>query len=151
ILGAIVKLEPDWSLIPSQTPSPIISLLRHCLQKDSKRRLHFIADAKFAIEEARSAPTASALYAKRSSSNLRVYISAAILVLLAAVAILVMQLRRTAIRQPQSVFSISPPEQIPINEVTVSPDGDTIAFTSQSQTGIWIRRLNALDAVKLPG
>src|SRR5207247_2256209 len=28
---------------------------------------------------------------------------------------------------------------------------DTIAFTSQSQTGIWIRRLNALDAVKLPG
>ena len=53
-LAAIIKSEPDWSALPESTPRPIRDLLRRCLQKDPKHRLHDIADARIEIEEARA-------------------------------------------------------------------------------------------------
>src|SRR5262245_214539 len=38
ILGGIMKADPDWSLLPGDTPPPVRSLLRRCLQKDPSRR-----------------------------------------------------------------------------------------------------------------
>jgi serine/threonine protein kinase/Tol biopolymer transport system component len=56
IVAAVVKTEPDWTLLPQQTPPPITTLLRRCLRKDRRQRLQDIADARIEIEEARSAP-----------------------------------------------------------------------------------------------
>ena len=39
ILAAVIRAEPDWSKLPSDTPSGIRRLLRRCLQKDRNRRL----------------------------------------------------------------------------------------------------------------
>jgi len=44
VLGAIVKSEPDWSALPSNTPASIRALLRRCLQKDPSKRLRDIGD-----------------------------------------------------------------------------------------------------------
>ncbi len=49
-LGAILHREPDWSLIPARTPERIRELLRNCLAKDRKNRLHDIGDARLEIE-----------------------------------------------------------------------------------------------------
>ena len=38
-LAAVLKTEPDWTLLPDGTPAPIRRLLRRCLEKDRKRRL----------------------------------------------------------------------------------------------------------------
>jgi Tol biopolymer transport system component/tRNA A-37 threonylcarbamoyl transferase component Bud32 len=54
ILSAILSRDPDWSALPAGTPAKIRDLLRRCLQKDPKRRLHDIADARLEIEEAQS-------------------------------------------------------------------------------------------------
>jgi serine/threonine protein kinase len=54
ILGAVFKSEPDWQRLPAETPEGIRRLLRRCLQKDRKRRLHDIADARIELEEAQS-------------------------------------------------------------------------------------------------
>ena len=56
VLGAVVKSEPDWNALPRDTPRLVRSLLRRCLQKDTARRLHDIADARLEIQEARSEP-----------------------------------------------------------------------------------------------
>jgi|KBSSwiStaDraftv2_1062776.scaffolds.fasta_scaffold16359_6 hypothetical protein len=53
-LSAILTAEPDWSALPAETPAKIRDLLRRCLQKDPKRRLHDIADARLEIEEAQT-------------------------------------------------------------------------------------------------
>ncbi len=50
-VAAILEHEPDWSLLPRNTPAQIPLLLRRCLQKDLNRRLHDIADARLEIEE----------------------------------------------------------------------------------------------------
>jgi Tol biopolymer transport system component len=51
-LAQILKGEPDWSALPANTPVCVRSLLRRCLRKDRKERLHDIADARIEIEEA---------------------------------------------------------------------------------------------------
>lgn len=55
-LGAVLHKEPDWSQLPPTTPSTIQLLLRKCLAKDRKRRLHDIADARVDLEQAISDP-----------------------------------------------------------------------------------------------
>ena len=51
ISASIIKTEPDWKRLPDAASGRTRSLLRHCLQKDPKRRLQDIADARFEIDE----------------------------------------------------------------------------------------------------
>src|SRR6202162_1141121 len=50
-LAAVIRAEPDWSLLPSDTPQTIRNILLRCLKKDLKQRLQAIGDARIAIEE----------------------------------------------------------------------------------------------------
>ncbi len=50
-IGAILHTEPDWALLPGDTPAAVRRLLRRCLAKDSRKRLHDIADARIELEE----------------------------------------------------------------------------------------------------
>ncbi len=56
-LAFVITKEPDWSALPATTPGPIRKLLRRCLEKDRKKRLADIADARFEIDEALTAPS----------------------------------------------------------------------------------------------
>src|SRR4029453_6611783 len=46
----IISQEPDWNMLPATTPANIRLMLRRCLEKDARRRLHDIADARIEIE-----------------------------------------------------------------------------------------------------
>jgi Tol biopolymer transport system component len=52
ILAAVVRGEPDWSLLRAGTPPSIRKLLARCLTKDARQRLRDIGEARIAIEEA---------------------------------------------------------------------------------------------------
>ena len=60
ILAAVREREPDWSLLPADTPAAVIRVLRRCLEKTADRRLHALADARIEIEDAGTAPPAAA-------------------------------------------------------------------------------------------
>ncbi len=60
-IGAILHKQPDWSLLPAETPPTVQLLLRRCLAKDRKRRLRDIGDVKIELEAAIADPTSSAL------------------------------------------------------------------------------------------
>ena len=60
-MGAIMHKDPDWSLLPPGTPPTIQLLLRRCLTKDRKRRLHDIADARIELENAIVDPSSTSL------------------------------------------------------------------------------------------
>ena len=55
-LAGILDREPDWHALPQATPANIRVLLRRCLEKDSRRRLHDIADAAIEINETLNLP-----------------------------------------------------------------------------------------------
>ncbi|MCG6922750.1 MAG: serine/threonine protein kinase, partial [Acidobacteria bacterium] len=53
-LAAVLRAEPEWSALPAGTPAGVVSVLRRCLEKDPRRRLHDVSDAQLLLEEARS-------------------------------------------------------------------------------------------------
>jgi eukaryotic-like serine/threonine-protein kinase len=60
VLAAVLRQDIDWSQLPSSTPSPIHRLLERCLERDPKKRLRDIGDARIEIEEASKSPRADA-------------------------------------------------------------------------------------------
>jgi serine/threonine-protein kinase len=62
ILAGVLRAEPDWSVLPGDTPLRIRKLLRRCLEKDRKQRLQAIGEARIALdapeEEAQAPPKA---------------------------------------------------------------------------------------------
>ena len=57
VLADVLKSEPDWRALPADTPHALRLLLRRCLQKDRRQRLRDIADARFLLEDASTAPS----------------------------------------------------------------------------------------------
>ena len=53
---AVVERTPEWSVVPSDTPAVILKLLRRCLEKEARRRLRDIGDARHDLEEACNQP-----------------------------------------------------------------------------------------------
>jgi Tol biopolymer transport system component len=53
-IAMILEHEPDWSALPLETPPAIRRLLQRCLEKDVKRRLRDVGDARLEIEDAMS-------------------------------------------------------------------------------------------------
>ena len=58
-IGAVLHAEPDWSALPADTPAAAQLLLRRCLTKDPRRRLHAIADARIELESCLADPNGS--------------------------------------------------------------------------------------------
>jgi len=50
-MAAVLRAEPDWSALPTDTPPAIRRLLQRCLTKDRRQRLHHIADARLELLE----------------------------------------------------------------------------------------------------
>jgi serine/threonine protein kinase len=66
-VARILERDPDFAPLPTNTPPTVQLLLRRCLQKDRKKRLHDIGDARVAIEEAIADPTGTTLGLTASS------------------------------------------------------------------------------------
>jgi eukaryotic-like serine/threonine-protein kinase len=56
-LAKILEREPAWEALPPDAPPSIRHLIRRSLQKETRQRLHDIADARIEIEEVLSSRT----------------------------------------------------------------------------------------------
>ena len=59
ILAAVVRAEPDWSLLPEGLPLRGRDLLERCLVKESRDRWHDIGDVRIELERVQSEPSSS--------------------------------------------------------------------------------------------
>jgi Tol biopolymer transport system component len=142
-LASVLKEEPEWNRVPAKAQR----LLRSCLQKDPKRRLHDIADARLLLEDERqSAPV----------QRKWLWPSAAALASLAAVLLAVVHFREEPAVVAPVRFQIPMPEKVTLGTgaFTLSPDGRYLAFApigADGVTRIWVRALDSLEARPLPG
>jgi Tol biopolymer transport system component len=50
VISAIVSREPDWNALPAHVPESVAQLVRRCLQKDPRKRLRDIGEARIVLE-----------------------------------------------------------------------------------------------------
>jgi serine/threonine-protein kinase len=101
-LAAILRSEPDWSLLPGDTPAAVRNVLRRCLQRDSALRLRDIGDARLEIRGAALESSARAGPIRKLSSGLRTVASVAIFVAGVLIGVVVMSYwRPEAFKLPQ--------------------------------------------------
>ncbi|HET9387588.1 MAG TPA: protein kinase [Gemmatimonadales bacterium] len=58
-LAAVLERQVDWSVLPPSTPPGVRTVLRRALEKDPKRRLRDIADARIEIDDNHVAPVST--------------------------------------------------------------------------------------------
>ncbi len=164
-LAAVTKEEPDWSLLPKDTPARVRILLQRCLQKDPKQRLQAIGDARITLDEILSGTPESASSAAAPASSLPApFWRRALpwaLFGAAAIAGVVGWILKPTPPQPvtRAVINLPPGQRLAgFNNLVLalSPDGSQVAYvaTTQEQGGatqqIYLRKMDSLDASPVP-
>jgi eukaryotic-like serine/threonine-protein kinase len=70
-LARVIEREPDWQVLPQETPTNIRTLLRRCLEKKPQQRLQHIGDAVIEIQETLNLPASAAPVTTPSSMLLK--------------------------------------------------------------------------------
>jgi serine/threonine protein kinase len=170
-IAAILEREPNWKALPDFTPSSVRRLLRRCLEKDPKRRLPDIADARIEIDEAQASPsdspsaepTLSPVIA-RSHTRERVAWVIAAACLAGLIAVLAVDRGGSGDRTPVDIHSYSTSIVLPAGvrlssgnppgRFALSPDGRRLAMVASDSTGrsmLWLRPLDSRVAQALGG
>jgi Tol biopolymer transport system component len=159
-LAAVLRAPIEWGELPAAVPAGLVRLLKRCLERDPKKRLRDIGEARIALEtlgtepEAAAAASAPAPEPRRSLASTLVWAAAVAVVALSVVAI-VGFMRKPASSTPVIRFEV--PVQDKMTSMVwprLSPDGTMLAFQARGASGktsIWVRRLDAFEAQELPG
>ncbi len=163
VLAAILEKIPDWSALPPATPPAIAHLIRRCLEREPKARLHDIGDARLEIEDAERAlrgenPHSAHAPAHRPASWLsrrRALVAAIVGAAALSVAAYIFLPRTENSQQEVRLQLPPPPGERFVSVPAVSPDGRHIVFASAPEAGgaarLWLRPLAAAGAAQLPG
>ena len=125
-LVRILEREPEWTALPAATPEAVRRTLRRCLEKNPRRRVRDIGDARLELDEGPPAPSLTAT--RRIIPWWVLGLAALLLVALgAAIAGIV---RRPApapgVPQQRRLSDLVGLEETP----ALSPDGRSVAFTA---------------------
>ncbi|MDH3215267.1 MAG: serine/threonine-protein kinase [Candidatus Krumholzibacteria bacterium] len=158
-LAAVLRAAPSLESLPADTPPALRTLLERCLDKDPKRRLRDIGEARITIENIRSGAADSGqgpvgVTAPRPGF-LRSYGGwiAAGVVAIAAVALMTTMSRDPAVEVPlrksSIMFSHDDPSVAGAFDPAISPNGRYIAYVSDEK--LWVRDLSAVEPRVLNG
>jgi Tol biopolymer transport system component len=158
VLGAVVRLEPNFDALPRDVPQRIRRVLEVCLRKDLRQRAQAMGDVRLALAGAfeTTAPGPAAAVST-SPSRGRGAAMAAVAALLIASGLAVPAVRRLREAPPaapaETRLEIVTPEADQPSSFALSPDGRQIIFaaTSVGTSRLWLRSLASTTAQPLAG
>ena len=158
-LAAVLRQEIDWTALPAPTPSSLKRLLARCLERDPKRRLRDIGEARITLEDPsalaalESAPVTPPETARRRARTVAVALVAA---LLTGTAVWFLMRRGPAppLAVTRSTIVLPEGQQFPIavsmrRLLAISPDGTRLVYAGPS--GLYLRPMADLNAVQIAG
>jgi Tol biopolymer transport system component len=161
-IAAILERGPDWSALPRTTTPAVKRLIERCLQKDPKRRLRDIGDARAELDEPHVAESPSTLPPAIRPRDRAVWAGAGVIVTafaiggawfaLRAPARSVTPVRLSVVAPPGTTFTQRDITEHP--QFALSPQGDRLAFVaaaSGERPRIWIRSFETGASLPLAG
>ena len=155
-LGATLHREPDWVLLPPNTPARVRDLLARCLAKDRKQRLHDIADARIELDRAMADPRPLTVSEGTWRGTLRRAVPWTLCAALLAALALVWARPRPAPTAVMRLTMAIPEAQslasFPGTMMDISPDGTHVVFVARKQIGrqLYLRALDQSEATPIP-
>jgi serine/threonine-protein kinase len=156
ILVGILDREPAWNVLPASTPENVKCLLRRCLSRDARSRLHDIADARLELEDTLAGRATGQLSAVAPrSADRRVWAGATACLLLGASAAGLWVWLGTQPAVPPRVarFNINLPEGSRLEFswgglLTFSPDSKTVVYPINfpQRDAVYTRRVDELES-----
>jgi eukaryotic-like serine/threonine-protein kinase len=140
-LAQVLTREPNLDRAPGQ----VRKLLRRCLEKDPKRRLRDVGDARYFLEETSGANV-------RSGAK----VAWAVVAVLTVVTVILgyLYFRRTTPSERILRYSMAAPENTAdIRGLAISPDGRYLAVAARGANGksqLWLQALDELQAQPMP-
>ena len=163
-IARILEREPDWNQLPPHTPERVRELLRRCLEKDARKRLRDIGDAKLDLEAARRDMASGILPAAAGGTRPRVspWMWAGVAALVFGAFVGGMWLRGAQRGSQHEVLRLSvlPPADLLVRSLWVSPDGRTLLARGESRRNepgyppvrqLYRRSLDRFEWEPLPG
>jgi serine/threonine-protein kinase len=158
-LANVLKIDPDWSALPLETPPPIRTLLQSCLTKDRRRRVADISTALFVLEKSASlASPTSMLSAAPLPHRLvwwRVAARTGVVLVVAAVSgaavwfatrpVPPSVVRTTVTTSGLTALSLAGADR----DVAITSDGSRVVYRGNNQ--LLVRALNQLEPTVLSG
>jgi Tol biopolymer transport system component len=153
-IAHVLEREPEWSLVPASTPPNIRRLLRRCLDKDPRRRMRDIGDARTELEETTAAASPAIVR--------RVPWFAIAALGVAAIALLVLTFR-PALIAPAADVAGNPLDNAQFSRLTnfagtesdaaISPDGKWAVFLSDRDGPFdaWVTQIGTGEFRNLTG
>jgi predicted Ser/Thr protein kinase len=160
ILGSVLNKDPDISAAPAR----VHKLLRYCLERDRKKRLASISDARLILDE--PVNVASPAVGGTSSTAKAAWLVAAVSSLIAVAAIGFAFWPKPEPGRQALRFTVAPPPGFQLTNLfgagTPSPDGRFIIYSAEPigeaakganepVPSLWLRPTDSLDARPLPG
>jgi eukaryotic-like serine/threonine-protein kinase len=156
-LAAVLTRDPDWATLPAPTPPGVRRLLSWCVERDPKKRLRDIGDARKELDDV-AAATSAVASSRRPALGWLPWTVAAGAVLLAAWGLMVP--RAGSASAPEVLhFDIGLPADIePVlslssSGLAIAPDGHSIAMVG-SRGGlrkVFVRRFDSAAVAEVAG
>ena len=159
----MLKTDPDLSVLPAEVPPSVRRLLRRCLQKDPRKRLSAIGDARLELDEiepAAAAVRATAVPARRSIAATLWPVVAGIVITAAVVALWPKpvgpptEIVRLSVNLPESANFAQSNATVSTPRFALAPDGRSLAFVAARpplRPTVWVRPLDDVKASPVPG
>lgn len=165
-LNAILKEEPpELSSTNSNIAPALERVVWHCLEKNPDRRFQSATDVAFALESlsgVTSHPSQQTLIGVKALPALRnrtrerlIWLGVTSILFIVAVAFAVAYFSRQPANQRSVRLALATPDNTTLpSNITVSPDGQRVAFVATNTEGkhlLWVRPLDSLTAQPLAG
>jgi serine/threonine-protein kinase len=154
MLAAVLRQDIDWKLLPDSTPQAMRQLLRRCLERDRRNRLHDIADARIVLDEmAKGGAEPEPSAATRRGISVPWWIAAGLVLIAVVLAVLADRRLRgappAAATPPAITFTIAaPPDVREVLQPAVAADGTFAIFVgaSGSLQQLYLQRFDEVKA-----
>ena len=158
-IAAILKGEPEWSALPADTPPRLRELLARCLDKDRKRRLRDIGEARIELDKVEAGDTGEVREPAGNSTRRLLPLAGVLLIGLAVGALVRGWLGPDASLdndpRPARRLSITVPTDQVVKDMWLSPDGEMLIYRARAPNGegvrLYTRRLDEFEAHPVPG